>query len=843
MVDFKKKLGKAKIDKKVDPLEIYNELDRKSITGPLREVQKEILNAWYADLKDKRDLIIKLHTGEGKTLIGLLILLSKINAGDGPCLYICPNKYLFQQTCNEAKKFGINFVIISPDNSLPSEFLSGEKILITYVQKVFHGKTIFGLDNNSTKIQNLILDDAHACVDSIKQSFSIKINSERIAYKKLITLFDDDLRDQGEGSFLEILSGEYSTILGIPYWSWIDKKTEVLKIISEEKNEDYLKFAWPLLKDHMHSCNAFVTGHEIEISLSHIPIKRFGSFHNSKSRILMSATTQDDTFFIKGFEFSIQSIQDPLIQSNKQWSGEKMILIPSLVDESLDKDNVLSNIIKKDDNRKFGIVSISPSFKDSKLYESLGCKIANSNNIIELLSELKNEKYSRAVIIVNRYDGIDLPDDSCRILILDGKPVFDSLSDRYEEICRDSSDLINIKIAQRIEQGLGRSVRGEKDFSVILLLGPDLIKFIKSPLTNKYFSPQTKAQIEIGLQIAGFTIEDKEEGDSALSLLNSLLNQCLSRDDGWKEFYKEQMDKVNSNIETQIDYKIIEKEKLADEYFYNSNFEKASECIQDLLDNYPLSPIDRGWFLQKLAKYRYSISKTESNQMQLSAFNQNYQLMKPRSGITYKKISYINENRAKRISDWIRQFSSFEELIISTESTLGSLSFGVDAEKFEKSLQEVGLILGFLSQRPDKEIKKGPDNLWCGVNDKYIFFECKSEVEEERKEINKGEASQMNTHCGWFEEEYGKEASVLRILIIPTKTLSYYGNFTHDIRILRRGKLRELKTNIKNFLKEFKRYNLNDLTNEKINEFLGFHKLNIDNLLQDYNEKYYKLGS
>ncbi len=87
MVDFKKKLGKAQIDKKIDPLDIYNSLDRRSITGPLRPAQNQILQSWFTEYQNNRDLIVKLHTGEGKTLIGLLILLSKVNQKQGACLY------------------------------------------------------------------------------------------------------------------------------------------------------------------------------------------------------------------------------------------------------------------------------------------------------------------------------------------------------------------------------------------------------------------------------------------------------------------------------------------------------------------------------------------------------------------------------------------------------------------------------------------------------------------------------------------------------------------------------------------------------------------------------------
>ena len=77
------------------------------------------------------------------------------------------------------------------------------------------------------------------------------------------------------------------------------------------------------------------------------------------------------------------------------------------------------------------------------------------------------------------------------------------------------------------------------------------------------------------------------------------------------------------------------------------------------------------------------------------------------------------------------------------------------SEKFESALKDIGESIGFLSQRPDKEIKKGPDNLWCGVENQYFLLECKNEVEDTRSEINKHEAGQMNSHAGWFEDIYG----------------------------------------------------------------------------------------
>jgi len=77
MVDFKKRLKKKDLPKKVDPVEIYDSLDKRSEIGPLRPSQKRILTDWYSSRRNDNNNIIKLHTGEGKTLIGLLTIAIK----------------------------------------------------------------------------------------------------------------------------------------------------------------------------------------------------------------------------------------------------------------------------------------------------------------------------------------------------------------------------------------------------------------------------------------------------------------------------------------------------------------------------------------------------------------------------------------------------------------------------------------------------------------------------------------------------------------------------------------------------------------------------------------------
>jgi hypothetical protein len=317
-----------------------------------------------------------------------------------------------------------------------------------------------------------------------------------------------------------------------------------------------------------------------------------------------------------------------------------------------------------------------------------------------------------------------------------------------------------------------------------------------------------------------------------------LIKQMLDRDEGWKEYYTHEMNQIDIKNEESVVYERLIEELNIEKLFSDGEYLKASKKMQHIVDSAE-DELERGWYLQQLARIMYFESKEKSISLQKSAFKCNRELLKPKTGIDYTKATYINQNRMNRIRKFIFSIGRDTELRLYVDEILDNLSFGIEANKFEKSLESLGELLGFISQRPDKDIRKGPDNLWCGSNNYYLMFECKSEVLEKRGEISKSEAGQMNSHCAWFESEYGKEVNVDRFLIIPTKDLSYYANFTHDIQIIRRAKLNEFKRNIKSFVKELKPYELNEITDETLQKLLDTHGLNMSSFKEKYSENYY----
>lgn len=834
MVDFGKMLKKAQLAVPTDPIEIYNNLDLTTVAGPLRPVQEEVLKKWYNTYFETKDIVLKLHTGEGKTLIGMLMLLSRLNKGFGPCIFVCPNRQLAEQASADAKKFGILHELLS-DGELPSGFLESQKILVTHVQKVFNGLTQFGLNNKTIRIGTFILDDSHACIDAIKSSFTVKIRREEELFDTFLRMFETELRKQGEGSYYEIKNNPYSSApLAVPYWAWIEKCDEVLRALMESENQGNIKFTLPLLKNVLRFCTMYLNGKGIEIVPYYPLIEHFTSFTQAKQRILMSATTQDDSFFVRGLGLSAEAIKFPLTSNLKKWSGEKMIIFPSIIDDRLSQD-VMRGYISAGELGKKKITVLVPGFRIGNEYSNRGCNMPSKQD--EIKSTLIGMRAGLQVVptvFANRYDGIDLADDMCRILVIDSLPVFGSLSDQYEESCRYSSDLVNIKIAQKIEQGLGRSVRGERDYSTILIVGADLVRFMKSSSTRKYFSCQTDKQISIGEIVAEQSSSEKNDSDP-IRPVKELMSQCLKRDEGWKEYYKTEMDSLVLKEQEHPLLDLLVKEREADIALVKGDWSAIFNIYEDISNSLQNDPQEQGWYLQELAKYMSHNSLTEAIKIQQRAFSCNQYVLNPNL-IAYKRVRIMDDNRLHNIKNYIAKFADYSELKMAIDSVMANLSWGINSKKFEKSIQVVGEFLGFGSQQPDNEFKKGPDNLWAMPQGEYLVIECKDEVDLNRASISKSEAGQMEMHCGWFEKEYGSDTPVTYLWVHPKSNLADDAILTHKVFAMTPDNLDSLKNHLMAFVAEFSRYNLKSIEEGTIHNALLVHKLTVKDIKNNYCE-------
>ena len=224
-----------------------------------------------------------------------------------------------------------------------------------------------------------------------------------------------------------------------------------------------------------------------------------------------------------------------------------------------------------------------PSFKNTQDWQKYGATVATKDTVGKCIAHLCQGNYENTVVLANRYDGIDLPDESCRILLCDGKPYSESLIDLYHEACRPNSEATLMRAVRTVEQGLGRSVRGEKDYSVVVIIGPDLTRLLRDKHSRKFLSNQMATQVEIGLEIAEMARQDIEGGETPVKAFLGLIRKCLLRDPDWKAFYAEQMEAVKPAGANMQLLKQYAAELAAEQKYRTDDYESAASMVQKLL--------------------------------------------------------------------------------------------------------------------------------------------------------------------------------------------------------------------------------------------------------------------
>jgi superfamily II DNA or RNA helicase len=121
MVDFKKlREGKAKpLPRK--PREIFNALPKPPGINDLYASQAEVLDAWYPR-RNEKDVVVKLHTGGGKTLVALLMAQSIMNETGEPVLYLAPTNQLVGQVIAKSRNTELRPSTIKRASRCPTHF-------------------------------------------------------------------------------------------------------------------------------------------------------------------------------------------------------------------------------------------------------------------------------------------------------------------------------------------------------------------------------------------------------------------------------------------------------------------------------------------------------------------------------------------------------------------------------------------------------------------------------------------------------------------------------------------------------------------------------------------------
>jgi len=801
-----------------EPNELFYSLKKEKEYSYLRGIQEEALTSWYQQ-KQNSHLLIKMNTGAGKTLVGLLILYSKLIETKKRSVFLCPDKQLVNQVFEQSQKYNIPTCIIDYDNEIPEEFLNNKAILITTVQKLFNGKNIF--DRHKIEIETIVIDDAHKCVEKIKDAFTIKFKKDHPVYNELFVLFGDELKKQAIGSYEAIKTEHPDYYMKLPFWSWIDNKEKVIKIFSNFLSEqETLLFTWDLFHNNFNQYEMYITSSKIEITPIKCYTQNIQTYANAKYKYALSATFENDISLLFDLDFPLKSIENPIEPKDRKDYGQRLILTPKRYFNDFNNDDI-KTVINHHLNNNQNILVLVPSFREAKAWESIGAKII-SENIEDEIKKLKDSK-GNFIVLANRYDGIDLGGEACNVLIIHEHPKYKFIRDKYLETILHTTNT-NI-IAQTIEQGMGRTVRSGNDFSVIYLFGKNILRFLRHKENFKFLNKHTRKQIEIGLNLLSQD-EISEEKDYAKAIYETA-DFCLSQNEEWLKYYQNFMkDDDDENIDSEktknLKIKNLEREAIIE--FVKGNNENSAKLIRQIL-NMELTDAEFAIYTLLCSNVIYQIDKNTSNDLIIKAREKSRHMFEPFLSQQYLKKQLKTGNQFSKALKYIQSYSTMNDVIDTFNEVLVKLKYHHtnNSEDFEEAIKILGKILGFYSLRPEKEMNEGSDNLWHMENDCSLIMEAKSEKLHPNL-ISKSDISQLMHSLTWFDNKYLNENQEYYGV-----TLQYNKRGESDIevnskiKVLDNESLERIQTALRKYIEFLSKNKLNELTEEKIRaEFISY---------------------
>ena len=759
-----------------DPITIFETLP--SLAGTPNDLwrgQYTALSDWEK-VRGKHDILISLNTGAGKTIVGLLIAQSLVNEGLENIVYVCSTIDLVEQTSREASGIGIDHTTRVRGGYSNDLFETGKAFCITTYAALFNG--LSSIRHNFFP-NAIIFDDAHVAESLLRDAFTLRIDTRKDEdlFNEIAMLFQPHFKELGiRGRFIDSLDiSKQNTALVAPggLYQHSERLLEILHNHGVKTHENYkYPFAW--LEDHLECCAAIFTRGVFELTPPFLPSLALDIFEQRIRRVYLSATLRSQTEFIRAFGRRPSEVVAP---ANDAGNGERLILDGRKVKKGFGP-KFAKKLVK---NRK-AIIAV-PDYTRAKEWEEVA-QVPTPEEFTDTLNEFRENQADGAFTLVSRVDGIDLPHDTCRIMIMDGVPSATSLLERYQWEWLGMDNVHASRIANRLVQLFGRINRGRNDYGSFLLQGEVLSKWIARDRNLALLPPLLQQQILIGREVQ--TAFDLDEGKDVIELVD----RVLGRDEGWLGYYRREVEQA------ELDKDQLKRAQQAEPVMVAATLSEAKYAAA-------MWSGDKATARRELEK---TIDKTATDDAKLSGWhsvwlgaayefdgdrdaaywaygiamrrlNRSMTLPRPSSHGTMETGSLDLNGFGKSLRDLLSlpQGARFEAQMKNLTDTLSLIDIGTPNQA-EAGVRQLGELLGFKAIRPENDEGTGPDVLWLDeAKSLMIGFELKTDKKDPATYFKK-EISQGHDHLEWMQQTYGKDTSLGLLYIGPAGSVDARAN-------------------------------------------------------------------
>lgn len=517
-----------------DPEALFGDLPRTPRgVGALWSHQADQLRAYAQDHLTSPDVALELPTGSGKTLVGLLISEWRRRSLGQRVVYTCPTKQLARQVLTKAQDQGISAVLLVGSHrdwnqAELSQYSRGEAIAIsTY-------SSIFNVNSHLSDAQTLVFDDAHAAEGYVAEAWALSVYRDDDAYHRLFDAFGESL----DPSFVaRMLAADGPTadpneVRLLPISAVSRRLTDIETVLAGLTGDPQWRFR--MIREHLASCLFYVSRREFYIRPMTPPTFDHASFAAPAQRVYLSATLGDAGELERSFgRTGIKRVPVPAAWE-KAGSGRRFFVFPELAtsppsesDEESEAapsvtlagkvlDLASKRLLLTPDNDAADVIATALNVPATERFTARDAE----TGIQPFL-----DATTGTLLAPSRYDGMDLADESCRMMLLAGLPKASHLQDRFLEGKLRASEVLRERIRTRVLQGAGRCTRGPKDWAVVVVVGADLLQFLSLSEIRKALPVELQAELSFG-----FEQSQAPEDDLVL-----LAESALEQDEIWQE--------------------------------------------------------------------------------------------------------------------------------------------------------------------------------------------------------------------------------------------------------------------------------------------------------------------
>jgi len=774
-MDFTKLGAPKSSERPIDPIKIFERLPNLPGTpNDLWRGQAEALVQWH-DVRSKKDVLISLNTGAGKTLVGLLTAQSLVNESVENVVYVCATIDLVRQTSQEANRIGLEHSIrirAGFDNDL---FESGRGFCITTYHALFNGLSAIRRRYFPGAV---IFDDAHVAETILRGTLTLRVSSTEHSdlFKGVVELFRSHFKElRIEGRFNDSLTPEHASIVMVAPGALLERRERLIALFEahEAQNDNELKYVYAHLRDKVDCCAMFFNRGSFELAPPFLPSLALDVFERPVRRIYLSATLRSKTDIVRAFGLLPDVAIEP---DNDAGNGERLILFGRTI-----PGGITSDLVASISAQRKTLVAV-PSYQMARAWADVA-EPPEPQNFSSALDSFR-EADDGAFVLVSRVDGIDLPHDTCRVMVLDGLPSGTSLVERYQWEFLRMSNVHATRLANRLVQLFGRINRGRNDYGVFLVSGNELNAWLNKDRNVALLPQLLQRQIMLGRAVQdGMNIKTQ---DAVMAAIEAV----ISRESSWLDYYGDNIQSGNLDQEQVARVEDAEQQMVAAAEaeaayaaaMWTGDVSEARRILDEATEaTGRIDALLSGWQNVWLgAALEYEGDPDSAHLAYRRAISRLGSMIALPRGAGELHTAVLGDDASifARGTDRLVGLTSsgrFTKEFSRTRSQLVDLD-GASPRRMEESVRALGELLGFTATRPDNDVGTGPDVLWVDeATGTCLAFELKTDKDDPATYWKK-EIAQGHDHLAWVAENNADCACLGLLFVGPYGEVEARGN-------------------------------------------------------------------